>query len=373
MSDVVCLSFPPKATAELDFAKKVARVGRLKKMHALIFDRMTKARSTMVRAFAKKSPDVDAAAETYLSYLTAMLPPDGKACFMKSVLYFHWSPSFGPPTSHAVDDVTYEAASTLANVGIIHMMKARDHIATACRSSAERIEAEAYRMCCRAAGCFTKAHELASTMGEMGDDFPLDIHPAVVRGLASFCLAQAQELALAKASHNPENRGKELLGKLASRAHELYAEALQGFAGKTRLQEDAYYRLLYAIRVKKDLMQIKTFTLMAASHSKQNRMGEAKLSAQQAADLVAKAVAYDKAEKKYRDKNLTAALATALEQTKRTSYNVQRDAEILGKPAPCDGPLDLISPQVLAMPTIFEMPEMHSDWSPEVVAAFELK
>eukprot|EP00659_Diplonema_papillatum_P009304 gene9304-14420_t len=361
MSDVVCLSFPPKATAELDFAKKVARVGRLKKMHALIFDRMTKARSTMVRAFAKKSPDVDAAAETYLSYLTAMLPPDGKACFMKSVLYFHWSPSFGPPTSHAVDDVTYEAASTLANVAtacrssaerieaeayrmccraagcftkahelvatmgemgdefpldihpavvrglaqaqealarrIIHMMKARDHIATACRSSAERIEAEAYRMCCRAAGCFTKAHELASTMGEMGDDFPLDIHPAVVRGLASFCLAQAQELALAKASHNPENRGKELLGKLASRAHELYAEALQGFAGKTRLQEDAYYRLLYAIRVKKDLMQIKTFTLMAASHSKQNRMGEAKLSAQQAADLVAKAVAYDKAEK----------------------------------------------------------------------------
>eukprot|EP01059_Diplonema_ambulator_P037558 TRINITY_DN9995_c0_g1_i3.p1 TRINITY_DN9995_c0_g1~~TRINITY_DN9995_c0_g1_i3.p1 ORF type:complete len:392 (+),score=109.06 TRINITY_DN9995_c0_g1_i3:46-1176(+) len=375
MSEVACLStVPMKMSSELDFSRKIVQFGKLKKWDVGILDKMTKKRNTLLKAFAEKQ-QVDKTVEEYLAYLVAMTE-GGRAGFLRKVLYYYWSTAVGKRTSHAAADAHYEMASVLSNWGIYEMGEVAQSVHLSNRSSAERVEKDGYKTLCAAAGRFEKSRELMASFPTVDDAFPLDIKPVMLSGFRDLCLAQAQELSLSKALRNPDNRGRELLSKLASRSYELYTAALKSFQdSKGPLEEPLYASLVAWTSIKKLSLHIRTFLLMTAHYSsaKVNKMPEAVSAAKQAEDLMAKLNAELSLHKKQLDKPLIVSIELLGQECQRMSYKVKRDIDIIGRPKPLESHVPLADPQELARPTPYSYPEMSLDWTPNVIQIFELK
>ena len=243
MTDVVLTAVPLKQTMEIDFAKKMATHGRMKKMNARLLDDVSMARKKLVRAMTQGIETGEDGylelAKTYLGMVRGMTA-DSPADRCRKSIFFFWGPSIGRKTSHATDEMAYDMASVLLNLAILEMRKAVDDIQLAGRASAERIEKECYRTMASAAGKFQAAY---SAMGEVSvtKDFPLDANRDVIEGLKFLCLAQAQELALSKAVRDPNNKGRVLLAKLASQGAVLYQSTVDAFVAHKEGCDDPYF------------------------------------------------------------------------------------------------------------------------------------
>ena len=264
----------------MDYAKKAGTSGVLKKMNARLFDEVSAARKTMCRAMVKDNDVGDtgytAASEAYLALLAGMMP-GGPAEFLRSATYFYWGVSVGPKSTLSTKDTTYEAASVILNLAILEMRKAVAQLATVGRSNAERVEKDCYRLFSQAAGKFQAAYDLMREV-TLNEHFPLDAQIDMIEGAKFLCLGQAQECALSKTARDPANRGKALLAKLASQAHQLYQTAVDAFAAfeKAGGADPIFIKLRQFAGAKALGLKVKTFHLQALFYAKENKMAEAK-------------------------------------------------------------------------------------------------
>ena len=376
MSSATCFGIPQKQTADMDFTKKARQVAVATKTHAGILDKLTRQRIETVRLLVRGSDEAsEKAVNRYVELLAAMLP-SGKAPQLRNILFYFWSTSIGQRSSHACPDVSYEVASILFNSAAADTTKAATGIATAGRSSTDRLEKDAYQLFCKAAGKFEKASELMKDV-EFSKSFPEDMSSDFLSGLKELCLAQAQECSLAKALSVPENRNKHLMCRLGIQSYELYSSAytsLGKYAPARRDDTQLIQKLVDWCITKRDMLKVKTFVLYAINLSKDDKMGEAKSATEQAAALLA-VVQKSIKERKSLKKDLTEQLTQLTNETERCCYNIKRDSQMIyGRSMKIDSPVPPPEPQVLARPIPFAIPDtLDEDWSPAIIQAFHIR
>eukprot|EP01061_Rhynchopus_euleeides_P045330 TRINITY_DN8088_c0_g1_i1.p1 TRINITY_DN8088_c0_g1~~TRINITY_DN8088_c0_g1_i1.p1 ORF type:complete len:376 (+),score=159.77 TRINITY_DN8088_c0_g1_i1:616-1743(+) len=375
MSDtVVATAIPLKETMEIDYAKKAQQTGVMKKMNARFFDEVSASRKAMCRAMASGTEGGDtgytATSEAYLALLGGMLP-GGAADKLRKSLFFYWGASVGKKTSLASRDTVYEAASVVLNLGILEMRKGVALLETVSRSNGERVEKECYRVFVSAAGKFQHAYTLMRDVS-VNEDYPLDANIDAIEATKFLCLAQAQECALSKASRDPDNRGKALLAKLASQAHQLYDTANEGYAGFVKQADgEAYFTKVLQFAGAKALgLKVKALQLQAMYHSKACMMPEAKSAAEQAAEVNSQLQARYSRES---DKALRAYVVAMDAEQQRINNKISGEVRVSGKAKPLDTPVPLIEPQVLAQPAEYSFPAVSEKWTPALAALFEMK
>eukprot|EP01063_Lacrimia_lanifica_P013948 TRINITY_DN2054_c0_g1_i1.p1 TRINITY_DN2054_c0_g1~~TRINITY_DN2054_c0_g1_i1.p1 ORF type:complete len:353 (+),score=70.23 TRINITY_DN2054_c0_g1_i1:116-1174(+) len=336
MAGVAILSLPQKTTIELDFAKKAMHFGKMVKVNAAVLNQVTKIRNAMIRS--KYDPD---ATDEYMQALVGMLP-DGPAGVLRKAVFYYWEACLGPKTSHAAADAVYEAASVLACVAGGELRKVESMVEVMNTSSVERVCKESYRRLLTAAGKYEKAAEFMKTFAKVDRNFPADIHPTILDGLKTLCLAQAQELAVYKSMNNSDNHGAELMAKLTAQVHALYTEAYQLLANAHSSGDDVSAKFLSKARYKASMARIRTFQYMSHTFSKADKTAEAKSAIDQAAELTAQL------EKDARQVKmpppLVAEYKALLEAQSRFEYKVSRDVNMYGraKAAALDSPVPMI-------------------------------
>eukprot|EP01062_Namystynia_karyoxenos_P062275 TRINITY_DN55186_c0_g1_i1.p1 TRINITY_DN55186_c0_g1~~TRINITY_DN55186_c0_g1_i1.p1 ORF type:complete len:440 (+),score=168.81 TRINITY_DN55186_c0_g1_i1:94-1320(+) len=406
MSDLVLTSVPLKSTAALDFEKKLAVTGRLKSVDKGMLKLLTTGRAQLalrLEQAAKGGPEAAAAvqqtAAEYLALLAGAMPSleeleggaappaegteagegaEGHAAaatqqqqpVLRNMCYFFWTQSFGPRTSFAQDDTLYEAASILSNLAILDLRVAEQRVCNANRMNVDKEEKEAYRLCRAAAGKFSTAQKLMIKVAD-SPAMPMDIRAEVLEGLKNLALGQAQELGLAVAARKDENRGREMLAKLAAQARTLYADATVTMQPGAGARDQVFEQLAAYVGTKRRLMAARTVTYYALFLCKENRMPEALRCADQAVEEAAGA-------KAQAGKGPLSKFATAVEEQARGAQaKIRRDNELCSFQKPQDAPVEMPAGQLLARPDVQwgphggALPPPDARWTEQVRSAFQ--
>eukprot|EP00756_Hemistasia_phaeocysticola_P036568 Hpha_TRINITY_DN16648_c3_g6::TRINITY_DN16648_c3_g6_i1::g.183421::m.183421 len=374
MADIVGLIIPVKTTQALDFEKKVTMVGKLKGVHRPTLAQLTKVRGAAVKALAGGDHKVatDAVAE-YLSLLAGTFPADegGKAEQARAMCFFYWSQAFGPATSFAHSDTVYEGASLLANMAALDLRQAAVGLRDANQFNAEKMEGEAYRICCRAAGKYETAQRLMVKV-DVQSAMPYDIRPEVLEGLKLLALGQAQECALAFSARKSDNRGRELLAKLASRALELYTDAARVFTPGRFPKEKSHEELAQWVQTRLEMIRALTAYYQCMFLCKSMKMEEALRVGDDAAAAAARAL------KLAGSKGPQAKYAKAVDiLARQVQQKAITENDMFTHKRPSDAPVPTPPPQVLARPDAAwgphgsPLPPPSEAWTDEVVAAFK--
>lgn len=364
MSELACFIIPVKQTASLDFAKKAKAVGRLEGVDASVLDALTKGRIACIAAVERVEkagevkPEVydaaTAATSAYLALLAGAMPEvDGvtgsggerNGDLRARLSYFYWAQCVGHKTSFAADDTLYEAAAVLSNLAFAELRYAAEKIGNANRLNVDKVEKEAYKLCRAAAGKLDTAQRLMMQSTDHAS-MPLDARPEILEGLKNLALGQAQEMGLAVAGRKEDNKGRELLAKVAAQAGQLYDNAAQVLAPGKGGRDELYERLAGWVAAKRDLMRARAHALNALYFNKENNMEPALRAAAQAEELAGKA-----AEAQAKTKGALRDFATLIDREARgVKERVERDNSIVGHCKPAVDPVPLPALQELARP-----------------------